>query len=90
MSAFMRRHVRPQAPRPRASSPPMPLSLSDHQFQMVVTSLQPLPPEKRGVVLERVAATLRQRLGTDRRPIDADVAAALRRSLVGLLHERVA
>jgi hypothetical protein len=58
------------------------LALSDEQLQTVMIAAGPLPPEKRGVFLERVAARLRLR---GHRFTDADLDRAIRSALQGLI-----
>jgi hypothetical protein len=41
----------------------MPLALSDRQLQLVIAAAQPLSPDKRVLLLERVAAQLRFTVG---------------------------
>jgi hypothetical protein len=66
----------------------MPIALSDAQLRLVRTAAGPLPPDKRSVLLGRVAAHLGQ-LGY-RRVRDVDVESAVLKSLKGLLHEPAA
>jgi hypothetical protein len=61
----------------------MVVSLSDAHLVLVMTAAKPLPPDKRSVLLERVAANLDQ-LGY-RRVVDADVERAIAASLAGLV-----
>src|SRR5258706_12793758 len=61
----------------------MVLALSDAQLRLVQMAAGPLPPDKRSVLLERVAAQLGQ-LGY-RRVKDGDVERAVMVSLRGLL-----
>jgi hypothetical protein len=61
----------------------MPIALSDAQLRLVQTAAGPLSPDKRSVLLERVAAQLGQ-LGY-RRVRDSDVERAVMVSLRGLL-----
>jgi hypothetical protein len=73
---------------PNSSPPPcakpMPLALSDKQLEFVMAAAQPLDPDKRILLLERVAARLRFTVsGT--RPSDADVAKILDRCIRGLM-----
>jgi hypothetical protein len=72
----------------------MPLALSDSALRVVVDVAAGLPVDKRQTFLERVAAML----GRIRRPSVADVEAAMRAALAGLMqaparpspHERLA
>jgi hypothetical protein len=57
------------------------LALSDSQLATVMAAATGLPPDKRSVFLERIAA----QLGQIRRPSDADVERAARAALKGLL-----
>jgi hypothetical protein len=70
--------------------PDMPLALSDHQLELVMTAAGPLVPEKRVVLMERIVAALRVRAGVFRRPTDADIEHATRAALRGLVQEPVA
>jgi hypothetical protein len=63
----------------------MPLALSDHQLELVMTAAGPLVPEKRVVLMERIVAALRVRAGVFRKPIDADIELAMREALKGLI-----
>jgi hypothetical protein len=60
-----------------------PLSLTDEQLHTVMKACAPLDPSKRAVLIERVAAQLRQLAGC-RRPSDGDVELALRAAMAGL------
>jgi hypothetical protein len=62
------------------------LALSDAQLQTVMSAASSLPPEKRGLFLERVAArlTLRGRFTA------GDLDDAVRLALVGLVHNSAA
>ncbi len=62
------------------------LSLTDNQMQAVLLAAQPLPPEKRSELLERIGARLRLVAG---RPSDDDVARAVELALRGLVQEPV-
>jgi hypothetical protein len=62
----------------------MPLALSDKQLELVMTAAQPLDPDKRVLLLERVAARLRFTV-SGARPSDADVAKILDRCIRGLI-----
>jgi hypothetical protein len=57
--------------------------LSDDQLHTVMKAYAPLDPSKRSVLMERVAAQLRQLAGC-RRPSDGDVELALRAAMAGL------
>jgi len=59
----------------------MPLALSDSQLAIVMAAAGGLPPVKRTVFLERIAA----HLACVRRPGDANVELAARISLRGLM-----
>jgi hypothetical protein len=59
----------------------MPLALRDNQLRTVMAAAASLPPEKRSVFLQRVAA----QLGRIRRPGDEDVEHAARVALRGLM-----
>jgi len=61
------------------------LGLSDAQLKQITTIAVALPVEKRAVLLERVASYCRMR-GLYR-PDDAEIDAALRSALTGLVHE---
>ena len=63
-----------------------PISLSDHQLDLVVTAARTLDPEKRDTFLRRIAAHL-QRCG---RFSDRDVSEAAQAALVGLVQEPAA
>jgi hypothetical protein len=60
------------------------IALTDTQLRIVMTAAQPLSPDKRGVLLERIAGHLQQ-LGY-RHVQDADVERAISSSLKGMLH----
>jgi hypothetical protein len=55
----------------------MPLSLTDHQLELVMAAAGPPEPDKRVVLMERLVALLRMQ-GV-RPPVDADIALALSR-----------
>jgi hypothetical protein len=59
------------------------LSLSDSQLQTIMAAAGPLPPEKRGLFLERVAAWLRIRGAND-------LEHAVQSALAGLMHNPAA
>jgi hypothetical protein len=59
------------------------IGLTDNQLQTIMLAAGALPPEKRGVYLQRIAAHLQIRCG---RFTDQDVAMALH----GLIHEPTA
>jgi hypothetical protein len=59
--------------------------VSDSQMKAIMIAAQPLPVEKRDTFLRRVAAHLQVR-GLGRQAGDADVDAAIRTSLAGLMH----
>jgi hypothetical protein len=65
-----------------------PISLSDRQLETVLAAAGPLPPDKRTLLLERIGAMLNLR-GRGHFN-DADVDAAIRRAIEGLLHEPAA
>jgi hypothetical protein len=63
----------------------LPIALSDKQLSIIMVAATPLPPEKRALLLERIAAHLLlhgRRAG--RRFDDAAVELAVRSSLQGL------
>ena len=60
------------------------IALSDQQLQTVMLAAGAVPPEKRGVYLQRIAATLQIRCG---RYTDHDVAVATQSALRGLVHD---
>jgi hypothetical protein len=59
-------------------------SLGDDQLQTVMIAASPLPPEKRGLFLKRVAARLRL---CEPRFTDHDLDQAIRLALKGLIRE---
>jgi hypothetical protein len=61
----------------------MPLALSDHQLELVMTAAGPLDPAKRATLMERIAGQLRLRAG--RYVTDDDVERATRTALKGLV-----
>lgn len=74
---------RERTPEPWEFWPP---SLTDSQLQAVMTAANALEPDKRCTLLERVAAQLRHLSRISRAPpTDADVDAALRLALNGLM-----
>jgi len=80
-------HGRPRlwlAPVPQSLFRLTMLTLTDKQLKLVMTAAQPLDPDKRALLLERVAAQLQFAVG-GARPRDDDIEAACRRSLEGLL-----
>jgi len=70
-----------RSPRPAPSSP---LGLSDSQLRLVMVAAGPLPPEKRTLLLERIAAKLNHGPAFFS---DGDVEAAITAALSGLVHE---
>ena len=60
------------------------IALTDHQLALVMTAASGLPPDKRSVLLERVAA----RLTLQGRFNDAGVEAAVRAALQGLVQNQ--
>jgi hypothetical protein len=66
----------------------MPFALSDAQLHLVMAAAQPLPLEKRTVLLERVAGHLR--IIAARHLSDAEVERAIRAALSGLVQGTVA
>ena len=60
-----------------------PLQLTDDQLHTVMKACAPLDPSKRSVLMELVAAQLRQLAGC-RRPSDGDVELALRAAMARL------
>ena len=76
-------HLDQWPPRP---APAHPVALSDGQLRQVMIAARPLPPEKRSLLLERIAA----KLALCGSSTDRDVEAAIRLALVGLIHESVA
>ncbi len=62
-------------------------ALSDSQLQAIWNAVHGLPPEKRGIFLERMIAWLQFRGG---RFIDRDLDDAVRLALRGLIHEQAA
>jgi hypothetical protein len=63
----------------------MPLALSDHQLEIVMTAAGPLAPDKRVVLMERIVAALRVRAVVFHNPTDADIERATRAALKGLV-----
>ena len=63
--------------------PPPPLALTDAQLTMIMTAASALSPDKRTVLLERVAGQLR---GCSGAPSDSDLARVLEKALRGLVH----
>jgi hypothetical protein len=61
----------------------MPFALTDHQLQLVLAACQPLAPEKRIVLMERIAAALR--IQGIRRPANVDIERPLSKGLHGLM-----
>lgn len=61
------------------------MALTDAQLAMITAAASPLPPDKRVVLLERIAGQLRGSMSRGI-PTDADLARALERSLQGLAH----
>lgn len=61
-----------------------PLRLTDGQMATVINAARPLPPDKRSVLLERIAGNLQQ-LGY-LRVSESDLECAVRLALQGLLH----
>jgi hypothetical protein len=59
----------------------MPLALTDSGLRIVMAAATGLPPEKRQIFMERIAA----QLSRIRRPGDADVERAARAALRGLM-----
>ena len=57
-------------------------ALTDKQLRLVMVAATPLPPEKRSIFLERVAARLRLH---GPRFTDADLGAAIQAALTGLI-----
>jgi hypothetical protein len=57
-------------------------ALTDKQLRLVMVAATPLPPEKRSIFLERVAARLRLH---GPRFTDADLGAAIQVALTGLI-----
>jgi hypothetical protein len=62
------------------------LALTDDQLRVVMTAAADLPPDKRDVFLQRVAA----RLGLHPRFTAADLDKAIRVALQGLTHDKSA
>jgi hypothetical protein len=62
----------------------MPIALTDAQLKLVTEAAKPLPRDKRGALLQRIAGHLQQ-LGY-RRVQDADDQHAISAALKGLLH----
>jgi hypothetical protein len=63
----------------------LPLALTDHQLQLLLSASEPRDPDKRSLLLERIGARLRCN-GTVQ-PTDRDVEGALAASLRGLRHD---
>ena len=61
----------------------MPVSLTTSQLERIMTAAGPLPAEKRSLLLERVAASLKPQ--GIRRPTDAEIERAMRESMRGLV-----
>lgn len=59
------------------------LSLTDTQLALITTACQPLAPEKRITLMERIVAALK-RQGV-RRPTDADIERAMHEGMRGLV-----
>jgi hypothetical protein len=59
----------------------VPLALTDSGLKLVMAAAGGLPPEKRSVFLQRIAA----QLDRIRRPADADIERAARLALKGLM-----
>jgi hypothetical protein len=78
-------------PKPRVK-PIGAIALSDSQLARVMTAAVPLSPEKRSVLLERIAAHLKLHghRGCGRCYGDADIEAALASGLQGLAHKSAA
>jgi hypothetical protein len=84
----MLRRANPPFYRSPRSAPARPaLSLSDDQLQQIMIASSPLPPEKRTVLLERIAAKLDLHGPAF---TDSDVGRAIASTMVGLIHEPVA
>jgi hypothetical protein len=67
------------------------IALTDHQLDMVMTAATPLPPEKRTILLERVAPHLQLRGRRAGRGFgDVDVGLAVSVALRGLVQESAA
>jgi hypothetical protein len=67
------------------------IALSDQQLEIVMTAATPLPPEKRALLLERVAAHLRLHGRRGGRGFgDVDVELAVQAALRGLARPAVA
>ena len=60
------------------------VALSDRQLALITSAARPLSPEKRAILLERIAGVL-SLCGRGRGFGDADVDRALRQSLTGML-----
>jgi hypothetical protein len=82
----MNRRATPPFQRSPRPAPARPVALSDGQLRMVMVAARPLEPEKRSLLLERIAA----RLDLNGAFTDNDVEAAIRSGLVGLIHEPAA
>jgi hypothetical protein len=63
------------------------IALTDSQLRIVMTAATSVPPEKRGVYLQRIAAHLQIRCG---RYTDADVGLAAQSALQGLIQHQPA
>jgi len=63
-----------------------PVALSDAQLRMVMVAARPLPPEKRGLLLQRIAG----KLALCGPFSDADVEAAITSAMARLIHEPAA
>jgi hypothetical protein len=61
------------------------IALSDQQLEIVMAAATPLPPEKRALLLERVAAHLQLYGRRGRHYGDVDVELAVRAALQGLM-----
>jgi hypothetical protein len=68
----------------------MPLALSDRQLELVMTAAGPLAPDKRVVLMQRIAAALHVRIGVFRKPTDDELEGATRAALRGLVQEPAA
>jgi hypothetical protein len=88
MACSKRRHEPPRAtvyrsPRP---APTRPVALSDDALRMVMLAARPVEPEKRSLLLERIAA----RLDLNGAFTDNDVEASIGSGLAGLIYEPAA